>query len=91
MYETDSEKTQKPESKMPLETMTHFILLGSQITADRNWNHEIKRGFLLRIKAMTNLDCTLKIRDFADKSPSNQSYGLSDSHGQMWEFNHKQG
>ena len=44
--------------------MTNCILLGSQITADCNCSHEIKRGFLLKRKAMINLDSTLKIRDF---------------------------
>ena len=36
--------------------MTDFIHLGSKITADGDCSHEIKRGFLLGRKAMTNLD-----------------------------------
>ena len=36
---------------------------GSKITADGDCSHEIKRGLLLRRKAMTNLDTILKIRD----------------------------
>ena len=44
-------------------TVTDFIFLGSKITADGDWSHEIKRGFLLGIKAMTNLDSILKSRD----------------------------
>ena len=40
-----------------------FILLSSKITADSDCSHEIKRCLLLGIKAMTNLDSLLKIRD----------------------------
>ena len=46
-----------------METVTDFILGGSKITADGDCNHEIKRGFLLGRKAMTNLDSILKSRD----------------------------
>ena len=37
--------------------------MGSKITADGDCSHEIKRHFLLRRKAMTNLDSILKSRD----------------------------
>ena len=40
-----------------------FISLGSKITADGDYSHEIKRRFLLGRKAMTNLDNVLKSRD----------------------------
>ena len=43
--------------------MTDFIFLGSKITADGNYSHEIKRHLLLGSKAMTNLDSILKSRD----------------------------
>ena len=46
-----------------METMTDFICLGSKITADGDFSHEIKRHLLLGSKAMTNLDCILKSRD----------------------------
>ena len=46
-----------------METMTDFIFLGSQITADGDCSYEIKRHFLLGRKAMTNLDSILKGRD----------------------------
>ena len=46
-----------------METVTHFIFLGSKITADGDCNHEIKRYLLLGKKAMTNLDSILKSRD----------------------------
>ena len=43
--------------------MADFIFLGSKITADGDFSHEIKRCFLLEIKAMTNLDRILKSTD----------------------------
>ena len=46
-----------------VETVTDFIFLGSQITADDDCSHEIKRHLLLGRKAMTKLDNTLKSRD----------------------------
>ena len=46
-----------------VETVTDFIFLGSKITADGDFSHEIKRCLLLGRKAMTNLDSILKSRD----------------------------
>ena len=46
-----------------METVTDFIFLGSQITADIDCSHEIKRCLFLGRKAMTNLDSILKSRD----------------------------
>ena len=46
-----------------METVTNFILLGSKITSDGDYSHEIKRCLLFRRKAMTNLDSILKNRD----------------------------
>ena len=46
-----------------VEIVTDFIVLGSQITADGDCSHEIKRRFLLGRKVMTNLDSILKSRD----------------------------
>ena len=63
-----------------METVTDFIFGGSQITADGDCSHAIKRCLLLGRKAMTNLDCILKSRDIANKGPSSQSYGFSSSH-----------
>ena len=45
-----------------VETVTDFILGGSKITADDDFNHEIKRRLLLGRKVMTNLDSILKSR-----------------------------
>ena len=46
-----------------METVTDFICLGSKITVDGEYNHEIKRHLLLGRKAMTNLGSILKSRD----------------------------
>ena len=46
-----------------METGTDFIFLGSQITANGDCSHKIKRRLLLGRKAMTNLDSILKSRD----------------------------
>ena len=46
-----------------METVSDFIFGGSQITADGDCSHEIKRHLLLGRKAMTNLDSILKSRD----------------------------
>ena len=43
--------------------MADFIFLGSKITTDDNYSHEIKRRLLLGRKVMTNLDSILKSRD----------------------------
>ena len=46
-----------------METVRGFIFLGSEIAADGDCSHEIKRNLLLGRKAMTNLDSILKSRD----------------------------
>ena len=46
-----------------VETVSDFIDLGTKITADGNFSHEIKRHLLLGRKPMTNLDSILKSRD----------------------------
>ena len=46
-----------------VKTVTDFIFLGSRITADGVYSHEIKRRLLLGRKFMTNLDSVLKSRD----------------------------
>ena len=65
-----------------METLKDFILGASQITADGDSSHEIKRHLLLGRKAMTNLDSLLKSRRqyFASKGPSSHSYGFSSGH-----------
>ena len=46
-----------------LETVADFIFLGSKVTADGDWSHEIKRCLLLRRIIMAKLDSILKNRD----------------------------
>ena len=46
-----------------METVTDFIFLGSKITANGDFSHEIKRHLLLGRKAMTSLESILKSRD----------------------------
>ena len=46
-----------------VEVVTDFLFLGSKITADGDFSHEIRRCLLLGRKAMTNLDSVLKSRD----------------------------
>ena len=46
-----------------VETVTDFTFLGSKITVDGDYSHEIKRRLLLGRKVMTNLDSIFKSRD----------------------------
>ena len=60
-----------------MEMVRDFIFLDSQITADGDCSHEIKRHLLLGRKAIANLDSILKNRYyFANKGPSSQSCGF---------------
>ena len=68
-----------------VETVIFFFFWrgrGSKITAHGDCSQEIKRHLLLGRKFMTNLDKHIKKRRhyFADKGPSSQSYGFSNSH-----------
>ena len=49
-----------------VETVSDLIFLGSQITADGDCSHEIKRCLLLGRRVMTNLDSILKSRDITN-------------------------
>ena len=68
-----------------VEAVADFIVLGSQITADGDCSHEIKRLLLFGRKVMTNLARLLKKQrhHFANKGPYNQSYDFSSSHVRM--------
>ena len=46
-----------------VETVSDFIFLGSKMTVDGDFSHEIKRRLLLGRKVMTNLDSIFKSRD----------------------------
>ena len=75
-----------------VETVTDFTLLGSKLTADSDYSHEIKRHLLLGRKVMTSFDSILKSRDkeiFADKGCL-KSYGFYSSQVWMWEVDHKE-
>ena len=67
------------------------LLGGSQITADGDYSHEIKRFLFFGRKAMTNLDSISKNRHyFANKGLSTLSYSFSSSHVWMWELDYKE-
>ena len=71
-WQTDGEK---------VETVSYFIFLGSKITADSNYSHEIKKHLLLGRKVMTSRRSIKKQRHhFANEGPCGQRYGFSSSH-----------
>ena len=74
-----------------VETVADFILGDSNIPADGDCSHEIKRCLLLGRKVMTNLDSILKSKRhyFVNKDPSSQGYGFSSGHVWMWELDYK--
>ena len=55
-------------ARKTMETVTDFIFLGSKITEDSDYRHEIKRHSLLGRKAITNLYSKLKSRDIIWKT-----------------------
>ena len=64
-----------------METVTDFIFLGSKITSDGDYSHEIKRHLLFGRKAMINRDSILQSRDITLRKRSvSQSYGFSSTH-----------
>ena len=70
--------------------LTNFIILGSKITVDSDWCHEIKTCLLLSYdKPRQHIK---KERHYSDdKGPSSQSYGFSSSQAWIWELDHKEG
>ena len=75
-----------------METVTHFIFLGSKITRDGDCSHEVKKTLVPWKESYDKpRQCIKKQRHhFADKHPYSQSYVFSSSHVQMWELNHKE-
>ena len=65
-----------------VEAVTDFIFLGSKITANGDWSHEIKRCLLLGRKALIKpRQCIKKHRHhFANKGPSSQGYDFPSGH-----------
>ena len=75
-----------------METVTDFIFLGSKITADGDYNHEIKRRLLLEEKLQPPRQHIKNQRHyFADKGLYSQSYVFSSSHVWMGELYPKEG
>ena len=64
-----------------VKAMADYIFLWSQITADSDYSHEIKRCLFLARKVMSNLDSVLKSRD--NKDSYSQSYDFSSSQVHM--------
>ena len=76
-----------------METVTDFIFLGSNITADGDCNHEIKRLFLApwkKIYDQSRQHIKKQRHYFANKGPSSQSCGFFSSHVWIWELDHKE-
>ena len=75
-----------------METVADFIFGDSQITADGDFSHEIKRHILLGRKVMTNLDSIFKKQRhyFANKGLCSLGCGFSRNHVWMWELDYKE-
>ena len=73
------------------ETVRDFIFLGSKITADGDYSHEIKRHLLLiEIYDQTRQHIKKQRHYFANKGTSSQSYGFSSNHVWMWELDYEE-
>ena len=75
-----------------VETVTDFIFLGSKITADGVYSHEIKKTLAPWKKSHDQPRQHIKKQRhyFANKGPSSQSYGFSSSSVWMWELDYKE-
>ena len=73
-----------------METVTDFIFLGSNIIADGNCSHEIKRSLLIERKAMTNLGSILKSRDITLPTKVCLVKAKVFPVVMMWEFDYKE-
>ena len=74
-----------------METVTDFIFLGSKITADHDWSHEIKINLFLQRKAMAKLGSILKRRDITLPTKAHiVSYGFSSGHVWIPELDYKE-
>ena len=73
-----------------METVADFIFLSSKITADGDYNHEIKRCLLLGRKAMTNLDSILKSRNITSLTNVHLVKATVFPVVWMWELDHKE-
>ena len=66
------------------ETVSDFIFGGSQITADGDCSHKIKRRLLLGRKVMTNLDSIFKSRDITFPTKVRLVKAMGFSSGHVW-------
>ena len=74
-----------------MKTVTNFIFLGSETTADGDCSHEIKRCLLLGRKAMNHIDSVLKGRDINLPTKVHMSkLSFSNSYVCMGELDHKE-
>jgi len=75
-----------------METEKPFIFLGSKITANGDWSHEIK-SLLLGRKAMTNQDSVIESRDTTLQTKVHvvKFCGLPSNRVRMWKLDHKEG
>ena len=72
--------------------MTNFIFLGSTITVDGDWSHELKDACSLEESYDKPRQGIKKQRHhFPNKGPSSQSCGFSSIHVWVWELDHKEG
>ena len=67
-----------------METVADFIFLGSRITADGDYSHEIKRHLHLGRKVITNLDSILKSRDITLTTKVHLVKAMVVSSGHVW-------
>ena len=75
-----------------VEAVIDFLFFSSKITVDDACSHEVGKRLLLGRKAKRKLDCVKQQRyHFANKDTNGQGYGLSSSHIQLWELEHKEG
>ena len=74
-----------------MEIVTDFIILGSKITVDTDWSHEIKRKAWKKSYDKPRQHIKKQRHLFGDKGPSRKSCGFSNSLVWMWESDHKKG
>ena len=67
-----------------VETVSDFIFLGSKITADGDYSHEIKRRLLLGRKVRTNIDSIFKSRDITLPTNVHLFKAMVFSSSQIW-------
>ena len=74
-----------------VESVADFTFLGSKITADGDYSHEIKRHLLLgRSHDQPRQHIKKQRHYYVNKDPSSQGYGFSSGHVWMWELDYKE-